>query len=73
MRIINFLWPNLVIIVMDQYIRKFPPKEQPGNCLQWHYLQPPLSVGGMLSHVLCNMKIGIHDVATTLSPPPKPC
>lgn len=71
MSFINFLWPNPVIIVMDQYIRKFSCKEQPDNCLQWHYLQPQFSVGGMLSHILCNMKIGIIDVATALIPKPK--
>lgn len=61
---ISFLWHNPIMIVMDQYIRKFPYKEQPEGCLHWHYLQPQLSVGGILSHTHCNVKMGIIDVAT---------
>lgn len=67
---ISFLWPNLVIVV-DQYIRKFPYKEQPDSCLQRHYLQPPFSVGGILSHIHCSVKICLIDVAIILSPRPK--
>lgn len=54
---------NPIMIVMDQYIRKFPYKEQLESCLHWHYLQPQLSVGGILSHIHCNVKMGIIDVA----------
>lgn len=51
---------------MNQYIRKFPYKEQPESCLQWHYLQPQFSVGGILFHIHCSVKICIIDMATAL-------
>lgn len=66
MSLISFLWTGPVIIVMDQYIRKFPDNVQPDSCLQWHYLQPQCSVGGMLSHTHSNVNICFIDVATAL-------
>lgn len=68
---ISFLGLKPIIIVMDQYIRKFPYKEQTVSCLQWHYLQPQFSVAGIFSHIQCNVRICIIDVATFLSPKPK--